>query len=161
MDDVHDDVRATVIRALGSNSDNYRTQQIREKVVDIALIGLKDASISIRISAADALTKFGDPRSEEALLSAMSSSVDDGGEGSQLIISALLALCEIDSKKAVLMIAEKAKSSNFAVKNTALEVLGIIGDPEAESCLIEALEDSNASIRMQAAESLGRLSGSA
>ena len=157
VDGPYDDVRAAVIRALGSNFDNYKTRETREKAVDIALMGLKDASASVRVSAADVLAKFGDPRSEEALLTVVTSGVDDGGEGSQLIVSALLAFGEIGSSEAVPVIIEKAMSDNLEIKKAALKVLGMIGDSRAEDCLIEALADTDAGIRMQAAESLGKL----
>ena len=157
MEVPYDDVRAAVIRALGRNFDNYKAQEIREKAVDIALMGLKDASASVRVSAADTLAKFGNPRSAEALLAVVTSGVDDGGEGSQLIASALLALGEVGSGEVVPVIIEKAKSDNLEIKKAALKVLGMLGDSRAEDCLIEALANTDAEIRMQAAESLGKL----
>jgi len=157
MSNPYDDVRAGVIRALGSNSDDYKIPEVREKAVDIVLMGLEDANPSVRVSAADALAKYADPRSEEALLTVVTSRVDAGSEGIQLMVSALLALGKIRSRKAVPVIMERAKTDNLEVREAALRALGLIGDARAEGCLIEALADDNTRVRMQAAESLGKI----
>ena len=155
MDDPYDDVRAAVIQALGNSSNNYRTREIREKAVDIALMGLRDVNLSIKASAADTLAKFKGPRSAQALLTLITSGTKDEAEDTQPVISALLALGEIGDRKVVPEIIEKAKVDNLEIKETALKVLGMLGDPRAEDCLMEALTNDNARIRMQAAESLG------
>lgn len=153
----YDDVRAAVIQALGDSSQNYRTVEIREKAVDIALAGLEDLDLAIRASAANALAKFKDPRSAEALLKTIKDDTDDEDENIQLVANALLALGEIGSRDAVQEIIEKAKTDNLEVKRTALRVLGMLGDARAEDCLIDALESDNAKIRMYAVESLGKI----
>ncbi len=149
-----DDVRAAVIQALGNNSDNYRTREMREKAVDIALMGLEDANPSVRASAADALAEFGDPRCANALLAIITKSTEavaDEDEDVQPVVSALLALGEIGDRKVVPEVVEKAKADDLEVKEAALRVLGAFGDPRGESCLIEALASDSARIRMQAA----------
>lgn len=160
MSDPRDDVRAAVIQALGNNSDNYRTREMREKAVDIALMGLEDANPSVRASAADALAEFGDPRCANALLAIITKSTEavaDEDEDVQPVVSALLALGEIGDRKVVPEVVEKAKADDLEVKEAALRVLGTFGDPRGESCLIEALASDSARIRMQAAESLGKI----
>jgi HEAT repeat protein len=157
MRDPYDDVRGTVIHALGDSSDNYRTDEMREKAMGIVLMGLGDLSLAIRTSAADALAKFKDTRATEALLKVIATSAVDESEDVQLVVSALLALGEIGDSKAVPGIIEKAKANNPEVKEAVLKILGILGDPRAEDCLIEALTDDSPRVRMQAAESLSRI----
>ena len=157
MSDPYDDVRGTVVHALRDSSDNYRTDEMREKAVDIVLMGLGDLSLAIRTSAADALANFKDARSTVALLKVIASSAVDESEDVQLVVSALLALGEIGDRKAVPGIIEKAKADNPEIKEAVLKVLGILGDPRAEDCLIEALTDDSPRVRMQAAESLSKI----
>jgi HEAT repeat protein len=157
VNDAYDDVRAAVIQALGNSANNYRTRETREKAVDIALIGLEDVNLSIRASAANTLGRFYHPRSVEALLSIVTSGSDDESEDIKLVVSALLALGEIEDRKVVPQIIEKAEVDNLEIKEAALKALGMIGDPKAEDCLIQSLASENAKIRMQAAESLGKI----
>jgi HEAT repeat protein len=153
--DPYDDVRAAVIQALGNSSNNYTTREIRQKAVDIALMGLEDVNLSIRASAADTLARFKDPRSARALLALITTSTKDEADDAQPVVRALLALGEIGGSKLVPDIIEKAKTDSLEIKEAALKVLGMLGDPRAEGCLIEALTSDDARIRMQAAESLG------
>ena len=153
--DPYDDVRAAVIQALGNSSNNYTTREIRQKAVDIALMGLEDVNLSIRASAADTLARFRDPRSTRALLALITTGTKDEADDAQPVVRALLALGEIGGSKLVPDIIEKAKTDSLEIKEAALKVLGMLGDPRAEGCLIDALTSDNARIRMQAAESLG------
>ena len=173
MADPYDDVRAAVIQALGNSSDNYTTstvssetkssvssetkRQIREKVVDIALMGLADVNLSIRASAADTLAKFKDPRTAEALMPLLTSRTNDETEDTQPVVRALIALGEIGDRKVVPDVIQKTKADNLEIKEAALKALGKLRDPRAEACLIEALTSESARIRMQAAESLGNI----
>jgi HEAT repeat protein len=157
VNDAYDDVRAAVIQALGNSANNYRTRETREKAVDIALMGLEDVNLSIRASAANTLGRFYHPRSVEALLSIVTSGSGDESEDIKLVVSALLALGEIEDRKVVPQIIEKAEVDNLEIKEAALKALGMIGDPKAEDCLIQSLASENAKIRMQAAESLGKI----
>ena len=168
-----DDVRAAVIQALGNNSDNYSTREIREKAVDIAIMGLEDTNLSVRAFAADTLAKFKDPRAVDALLTVITSRTEEtAGESEDVgsptarkkkeedvlpVVSALLALGEIEDRKVAPEIIKKAKDDNLEVRKAALKALGILDDPRGEDCLIEALASGNARIRMQAAESLGNI----
>ena len=157
MSDPYDDVRAGVIQALGNNADSYRARDIREKAVDIVLMGLGDLNLSIRASAADALAKFKDTRSAAPLLEIVKDTTDHEGEDVQLTVSVILALGEIGDRRAVPDIIEKTKIDNPDIREAALKALGMMGDPRAEGCLIESLTSDNPRIRMQAAESLGRI----
>jgi HEAT repeat protein len=157
MDSPYDDVRAAVVQALGSNSERYIRSEIRREAVDVIRAGLGDLNLSVRASAAEALAKFKDPRSLEALMSVIKSGADDEAENNQLLVNAILALGEIGDSGIVQDIIDKAKTSNLEVKEAALKALGMLGDPRAESCLIEALNSSSPKIRMQAADSLGRI----
>ena len=157
MDDPHEDVRAAVVRALGGSLDNYTTHELRMKTLDIALRGLEDSSVSIRISAAGVLAKFGDPRSVDALLAALEKETDDKTESNQLVVNTLLALGAIKDRKALPSIMEKTASSNPEIQEAALKALGMIGDPGAEDYLIRALTNENDRVRMQAADALGRM----
>jgi HEAT repeat protein len=153
--DPYDDVRAAVVQALGESSNNYTIREIRQEAVDIALMGLEDVNLSIRASAADTLAKFKDPRSARALLALITTGTKDESEDAQPAVSALLALGEIGGTKVVPEIIEKAKVDNLQIREAALKILGMLRDPRAEDCLVEALTSDDARIRMQAAESLG------
>jgi len=157
MGDPYDDVRAAVIQALGDSANSYRVREIREKAVDIVLVGLGDLNLSIRASAADALARFKDPRSAIPLLAIAKDMTDHEGEDAQLMISVILALGEIGDRGAVPDMIEKTRTDNPDIKEAALKALGMMGDPSAEGCLIESLTSDNPRIRMQAAESLGRI----
>jgi HEAT repeat protein len=101
------------------------------------------------------LAKFRDPRSARALLAMITTRTKDEADDAQPVVNALLALGEIGGSKMVPEIIEKTQVDNVEIKEAALKVLGMLGDPRAESCLMEALTSDDARIRMQAAESLG------
>lgn len=157
MADPYDDVRAAVVQALGDSQNSYEASEIREKAVDIVLMGLQDASPAIRSSAANALARFVDPRSVAALSRVIACAIGDEIEDIQVVISALFALGEIGDRKVVPEVIEAARTDNLEVREAALKVLGMIGDSRAEACLIEALTNDIARIRMQAAQSLGKI----
>ncbi|HLI06363.1 MAG TPA: HEAT repeat domain-containing protein [Ktedonobacteraceae bacterium] len=62
----------------------------------------------------------------------------------------------IESARAQLVLRAGANDPRPAVRETAIHILGIIGNPAATPILIEALHDPVPSVRLQAAKALGR-----
>ncbi len=63
----------------------------------------------------------------------------------------------MDTARAERVLLSVVRDSNPAVRDTAIHILGIIGNRTATPVLIKALEDPAARVRMQAAKALGRV----
>jgi len=104
----------------------------------------------VRLAAAVALGKLGDPAAFEFLIAALAS------EDSALRVTAAAALAEMGERAAGLL-RQALQHENALVRWGAAQALGEIGDKKAVAPLLQRLKDPESAVRAAAILSLGRL----
>lgn len=111
----------------------------------------EDESFYLRRKAAHGLGVLGDPQAVPVLLEAARKDVDEFVR--EAAIQALGQLRATQAGGVLLSILEKAEQPGIR----SASALGALGKPEAVSPLVEALQDSDPSVRAAAAWALGEL----
>lgn len=104
----------------------------------------------VRLAAAVALGKLGDPAAFEFLIAALAS------EDSTLRVTAAAALAEM-GERAAGSLRQALQHENALVRWGAAQALGAIGDKKAVGPLLRCLKDPESAVRAAAILSLGRL----
>lgn len=105
---------------------------------------------NIRLSAASALGKIGDPRAVEPLIDALED---------QVIVKEVVALAlgEIGDPQAVEPLINELENERWEVRGTAAKALGKIGDDRATKPLSQLLDDKIEIVRWNAVQALEAL----
>ena len=125
--------------------------QSNSQIVEKFIFSLNDSRTSVRISAAEALGKIGNPIATEPLITAFNDSK------SSVRSDAAVALGEIGNPIATEPLITALNDSRTYVRSSAALALGKIGNPIATEPLITALNDSNYFVINFAAEALGKI----
>ncbi|MEO0073175.1 MAG: HEAT repeat domain-containing protein [candidate division WOR-3 bacterium] len=152
------------------------------ETVDALLDELPDDNPAVRIAAADALGRIGDRRAVDSLSRLAGEDVNLAvrrtaeaalrrisrhavgplvralaGDSLEERLQAVSALLE-QGKAAVIPLTSLLTHSDPAVRASAADVLGTIGDPACLDALLPLIHDHDSSVRLTAARALGRIS---
>lgn len=123
------------------------------RMVEALAVALRDPSVDVRLTSAQALGSLEDPRAVEALVAALRSDSDAGVRK-----MAAWALGEIEDARAVSGLSEALRSdSAVEVREMAAWALGEIESPEGVPALGAALRDSGVEVRRMAVWALGEV----
>ena len=125
--------------------------QSHSQMVDKFIFALNDSDGYVRMDAAEALGKIGNPIAVEGLIAALNHS------HSYVRMDAAEALGKIGNPIAVEGLIAALNHSHSDVRMNAALALGKIGNPIAVEGLIAALNDSDSIVRWYAAEALGKI----
>jgi HEAT repeat protein len=134
--------RRSAVKQLGKLGDN--------RAVGPLIACLKDEDVSVRSSAAEALTELGQP-TVKPLIACLKD------EDSAARYWAVVVLGKLGDKRAVDPLITCLKDKDSKVRFPASEALGQLGDMRAVEPLIVCLKDDDSVVRCSAAEALGRL----
>lgn len=171
--DFNADVKLAAARSLGILAS--------PEAVDALLDELPDDNPAVRIAAADALGRIGDRRAvdslsrlagedphpavrrtaEAALRRISRHAVDPliralAGDSLEERLQAVAALLE-EGRTAVMPLTSLLTHQDSAVRASAVDVLGRIGDPACLDALLPLIHDHDSSVRLAAAKALGRI----
>jgi HEAT repeat protein len=147
----------------GDNEYNYSAAEALGKIGDPRAVPVliealkKSQNQSFRVAAADALGKIGDPQAAPVLIEALKD---------PLVLARLSvaeALIKIGKLQEVvptfIEILKEALKADYCSNEAerSIKALGKIGDPQAATVLLEALQHSNEFVRTEAARSVGKL----
>ena len=123
------------------------------RMVEALAVALRDPSVDVRLTSAQALGSLEDPRAVEALLAALRSDSDVGVRK-----MAAWALGEIEDARAVAGLSEALRSDRAVeVREMAAWALGEIESAEGVPALGAALRDSGVEVRRMAVWALGEV----
>ena len=134
------------------NSGQTETQA-DGRMVEALAVALRDPSVDVRLTSAQALGSLGDPRAVDALLAALRSDSDAGVRK-----MAAWALGEIEDARAVDGLSEAVRSDrDVEVRAMSAWALGEIESPQGVPALGAALRDSSVEVRRMAVWALGEV----
>jgi HEAT repeat protein len=119
----------------------------------ITVLNDKNRESYVRMSAADALGRFGDFSGVEALVAALNA------EHWEVRSHAAKALGRLKDPRAVEPLIESLQDEDATVRGYVVDALAEINDPRAIEPLVVALKDKNKSVRKKAARALRRIAG--
>jgi len=126
------------------------TDEATKKRIEGLIAQLGDKRASVRISAADALGKIGQPAIQPLI-----KALED--ENYHVRFAAARGLGETGNPKAVQPLVKALEDEDWLVRDVAARALGKIGDPQAVEALIKALDDESGSVSAAAAWALGKI----
>ncbi|MEN3039753.1 MAG: HEAT repeat domain-containing protein, partial [Candidatus Kryptonium sp.] len=159
------------------SSDWFRSNEVRSRVSDL-IVALKSRDSSVRIEIVKILSEIGDARAVDALVSALRDENSDvrkfalealkkiGEPAVNMLISALGSTYNLEflvevlvkmGKPAIETLIIALKDKDWRVRESVVEILGNIGDPETIEALIFALKDRSRNVQKSAAEALGKI----
>ena len=178
LDDSNHEVRASVTKALGMIGDS--------ECVDPVIRMLNDPSESVRDSAMVALTQIGKPavnsllkvidsadtKQQDVIISVLGKIKDSRAigrvmtalegveESTRLIAAEALIRFDLLASEPLNKLVERSQG-NIEVLLHALHALGEIGSEQSIKVLLRTLGNKNETVRLSAAEALGKIAGSA
>ena len=117
----------------------------------IEALGYRDDH-NVRLAAASALGRIGDPRAVDPLISAL----DDRPRVREVIIT---TLGEIGDPRAVESLIVALEDADWNIRSTIAKALGKVGDTRTSKSLVNLLRDKNEMVRWSASQALETITG--